>query len=129
MYIEAFKYCFIKVQVLAQSIKLHQVNHELFNFPGIVLIVYYLEFICVVQIKLIIERRPSLLIFFSCFIYVFGHREGLVTSVLFVPCGGCKMSPRTFNQWYIKIINNYIFDPWRSFSTTFLLCIHVMWYF
>jgi hypothetical protein len=42
---------------------------------------------------------------------------------LFVPCGGCKKSPRTFNQWC------YIFDHWRSFSTTLLLCIHVMWYF
>jgi hypothetical protein len=47
----------------------------------------------------------------------------IVISVLFVPCGGCKKSHRTFNQWC------YIFDPWRSFSTTLLLCIHIMWYF
>jgi hypothetical protein len=47
----------------------------------------------------------------------------IVTSVLFVPCGGCKKSPGTFNQWC------YIFDPFWSFSTTLLLCIHVMWYF
>jgi hypothetical protein len=44
----------------------------------------------------------------------------IVTSVLFVPCGGCKRYTRTFNQWC------YIFDPWRSFSTTLLLCIHVV---
>ena len=50
----------------------------------------------------------------SVFIYF------MITSVLFVPCGGCKKSPRTFNQWC------YIFDPWRSFSTTLLLC---LWYF
>jgi hypothetical protein len=34
----------------------------------------------------------------------------IVTPVLFVPFGGCKKSPRTFNQ------RCYIFDPWRSFS-------------
>jgi hypothetical protein len=50
----------------------------------------------------------------SVFIYL------MITSLLFVPCGGCKTSPHTFNQWC------YIFDPWRSFSTTLLLCI---WYF
>jgi hypothetical protein len=47
---------------------------------------------------------------YSVFLYF------IVTLVLFVSCGGCKKSPRTFNQWC------YIFDSWRSFSRTFLLC-------
>jgi hypothetical protein len=47
----------------------------------------------------------------------------IVTSVLFLPRGGCNKSPRTFNQWC------YICDLWRSFSTTLLLCIHFRWYF
>jgi hypothetical protein len=36
----------------------------------------------------------------------------MVTSVLFLPFGGRKKYPRTFNQ------RCYIFDPWRSFRTT-----------
>jgi hypothetical protein len=50
----------------------------------------------------------------SVFIYL------MITSVLFVPCGGCKKFPRTFNQWC------YIFDPWRSFSTTSVLCCGIL---
>jgi hypothetical protein len=58
------------------------------------------------------QLRLSLGILFSLYF--------IATSALCVPCGGCKKSPRTFNQ------GCYISDPLRSFSTTLLLC---LWYF
>jgi hypothetical protein len=56
--------------------------------------------------------------YFGRYLEILFYPYCIATTVLFVRCGGCKKSPRTYNQ------RCYISDPWRSSSTTLLLWVH-----